>query len=183
MQIRYGHVVGMEDSRWLMRIMTSSPWRRQRGRSKVKSEKEVDRVMKKTNLTSDEGTSRQVWRLTSGNWRTTGKLIDTEKYILWSPLAYICAAPSYFHSLRSKCPLSTLSPAPKISNVPPALCCQHPKPQMFPSTLCYQHPRSVFSLASKKLSFNPTDYNNKLSPCILGFKYLGRGLEKKIWII
>jgi hypothetical protein len=86
-----------------------------------------------------------------------------------------------------------LSPAPKISNVPPALCCQHPKSQMFPSalcyqnpksqmfpsTLCYQHPKSIFSFASKKASFNPTDNKNKLSPCILGFKYLGRGLENR----
>jgi hypothetical protein len=40
-------------------------------------------VMKKMNLTSDDATSRrQAWRLTSGNWRTTGKLIDTEKCIL-----------------------------------------------------------------------------------------------------
>ena len=178
--------------------------------------------MKKINLTSDAATSRQVWQLTSGNWRTTGKLIDREKYILRSPLTYICAAPSYFHSLRSNCPLSTLLPASQISNVPSApcyqkpksqmfpsalcyqnpksqmfpsslchhnpksqmfpsaLCQQNPKSQMFPSAPCYQYPRSVFSLASKKPSFTPTDYNNKLGPCILAFKYLGTGQEKNI---
>jgi hypothetical protein len=51
----YGHVVGMEGTRWPKRIMTWSPGeRRRRGRTEVKWEKEMEAVMKQRNVTSDD---------------------------------------------------------------------------------------------------------------------------------
>jgi len=41
----------------------------------VKWEKEVERVMKQRNLTSDV-INWQLWRLKTSNWWTTGKLTD-----------------------------------------------------------------------------------------------------------
>jgi len=54
----------MEDNRWPERIVSRSPeGRRQRVRSEVLWEKEVERVVKQRNLTSDEAVNRQIWRL------------------------------------------------------------------------------------------------------------------------
>jgi hypothetical protein len=49
----HGHAVHMEDNSWLKHKMTWSLGERQQERSKVKWEKEVARVMKQKNLTSD----------------------------------------------------------------------------------------------------------------------------------
>jgi hypothetical protein len=111
--------------------------------------------MKKMNLISDDATSRQIWRLTSDNLRTTGKLIEKNTY--YEALLCTYEQPAVTSSLLgpnvprstlspapkiSNVPLNTLLPAPKISNVPSALCYQNPKSQMFPSALCYQNPKS-----------------------------------------
>jgi hypothetical protein len=57
----YGHVVCMEDNRWPKRITTWRPeGRRRRGRPEVKWDKNVERVMKHRNLTSDEAINRQL---------------------------------------------------------------------------------------------------------------------------
>jgi len=75
-----GHVVRMEDNRWPKRIMTCSPeGRRRRGRPEVKWEKEVERVVKQSNLTSDEAVNRKLWRLTTSNQWTNGKLIGMKQ--------------------------------------------------------------------------------------------------------
>jgi hypothetical protein len=71
----YGHVVRMGDNRWPIRIMIWSPeGRRRRGRPEVKWEKEVERAVKQRNL-SEDAENRKLWRLTTSNRRTTGKLI------------------------------------------------------------------------------------------------------------
>jgi hypothetical protein len=72
----YRHLLRMEDNKWLKRITTwRKEGRRRRGRPKVKWDKEIERVIKHRNLTSDEAINRQIWRLkTSSRW-TTGKLI------------------------------------------------------------------------------------------------------------
>jgi hypothetical protein len=76
----YGHVVRMDDNRWPKRIMTWSPkGRRRRGRPEVKREKEVVRVVKQSNLTSDDAVNRKLWRLTTSNQWTTGKLIGMKQ--------------------------------------------------------------------------------------------------------
>jgi hypothetical protein len=72
----YGHAVRMGDNRWPKRIVTWSPGGRKLRRP-LEVEKELERVMKQRNLTSDEALNRQLWRLDSSNRRTTGKLIDT----------------------------------------------------------------------------------------------------------
>jgi len=51
----YGQVIRMEDKRRPKRIKTWSPeGRRRRGRPEVKWEKEVERLMKQRNLTSED---------------------------------------------------------------------------------------------------------------------------------
>jgi hypothetical protein len=72
----------MEDSRWpisnndLVTVMktTTRTIKSKEGKGSGEGYEE--------DLISDDATSRQVWLLTSGNWRTTGKLIDREKYTL-----------------------------------------------------------------------------------------------------
>ena len=72
----YGQVVYMEDNRWPKRITTWRPeGRRRRGRPEVKWDKEVERVIKHRNLTSEEAINRQIRQLKTGNRWTTGKLI------------------------------------------------------------------------------------------------------------
>jgi hypothetical protein len=60
----------MEDKRW------SPGKRRRRGRIEVKWEKEMEAVMKQKHLTFDEAINGHLWRLTSSNRGTAGKLID-----------------------------------------------------------------------------------------------------------
>jgi hypothetical protein len=77
----YGNIVCMEDNRWPKRIMTWSPEgrRQRRGRPEVKWEKEVERVVKQSILTSDDAVNRKLWRLTTINRWTTGKLIGMKQ--------------------------------------------------------------------------------------------------------
>jgi hypothetical protein len=57
----YGQVIRMEDKRWPKRIKTRSPeGRRRRGRPEVKQEKEVERLMKQRNLTSEDAINGKV---------------------------------------------------------------------------------------------------------------------------
>ena len=75
-----GNVVHWLDNRRPKRIMTWSPeGRRRRGRPEVKWEKEVERVVKQSNLTSDEAVNRKLWRLTTSNQWTNGKLIGMKQ--------------------------------------------------------------------------------------------------------
>jgi len=58
----------MDDNRWPKRIMTSSPeGRLRRGRSELNCEKEVERVVKQSNLTSDDAVNRKLWRKATEN--------------------------------------------------------------------------------------------------------------------
>jgi hypothetical protein len=76
----YGHVVRMGDNRWPIRIMIWSPeGRRRRGQPEVKWEKEVERAVKQRNLTSEDAENLKLWRLTTSNRCTTGKLIGMKQ--------------------------------------------------------------------------------------------------------
>jgi len=64
----YRHVVGMYDNRWPKRIMTSpTEGRLRRGRSEANWEKEVERVVKQSNLKSDYAVNRKLWRKATEN--------------------------------------------------------------------------------------------------------------------
>jgi hypothetical protein len=68
----------MVDKRWPERRVSRSPeGRRQRVRSEVLWEKEVERVMKKRNLISNDAVNRQLWCLKNGTWWTSGKLTNS----------------------------------------------------------------------------------------------------------
>jgi hypothetical protein len=57
----YGHVLRMEDNRWPKQIMIWSLEGRRRGRSEMKCEREVERLMKQKNLTPEDAVNRQLW--------------------------------------------------------------------------------------------------------------------------
>jgi hypothetical protein len=63
----YGHVLRIEDDRWPKRRMTWLQEGRIRGRPEMKWEREVERVMKLKNLTSEGAVNRQLWRKATEN--------------------------------------------------------------------------------------------------------------------
>ena len=77
---RYGHIICMEDDKWYEWIMICSMegWRR-RGWHEVKWGKGVERIRKQSNLTTDDATYQQIWRLKISNQWTTGKLIEKQE--------------------------------------------------------------------------------------------------------
>ena len=64
--ICYGHFVCMEDNRWCNRKMTWSPGRLLRGPPEIKWGKQAERVMRQTNLMSEEAANWQVRWMKSG---------------------------------------------------------------------------------------------------------------------
>ena len=59
----YGYILRVGDNRRPMRILTwSAEGRKRRGRPDMTWEREVERVIKQTNLLSDEAVKTQIWR-------------------------------------------------------------------------------------------------------------------------
>ena len=72
----YERVIRVEDDRWRKRIMKWSPEGRLRGgRIEAKWETEIEGVMKKGNVTSDDAINWRIWRVKISNRWTNGKVI------------------------------------------------------------------------------------------------------------
>ena len=58
----YGHILLTGDNKWPKRILTwSREGTKRKGRVQIKWERQVERVMKQKNLTTEDAISRQIW--------------------------------------------------------------------------------------------------------------------------